>query len=117
MLGKLKTNGNKYYQFYEDYNVYQARCKASDPAGYDVVFNDKTDNVQGDVEMMSSNVKGDIEDEIDKDTLDSDDDNLEENDDIEYETKDRVKKYQFEYKNPYAWQTSILRYPLMKPTL
>ena len=40
-------NGNTYYQFYEDYNVYQARCKSSDPAGHDVVFNDETDGVQG----------------------------------------------------------------------
>ena len=46
---------------------------------------------------MSSNVTDNMEDEIDKDMLDCDDDSLEEEDDIGYETKDPVKKYQFEY--------------------
>ena len=27
MLEKLKRNGNTYYQFYDDYNQYQSRCK------------------------------------------------------------------------------------------
>ena len=40
MLEKLKRNGNKYYQFYDDFNQYHARCKESDPAGYRVMFND-----------------------------------------------------------------------------
>ena len=50
MLEKLKKNGNKYYQFYDDYNQYQARCKESDPDGYNVVF--KVD-VEDDVEKMN----------------------------------------------------------------
>ena len=47
MLEKLKRNKNPYYQFYEDYNEYQARCRTSDPKGYNVVFqdDDKTDEI------------------------------------------------------------------------
>ena len=31
MLTKLKENGNKYYQFFEDYNTYHERCRQTDP--------------------------------------------------------------------------------------
>jgi hypothetical protein len=90
MLEKLKKNGNKYYQFYDDFNQYRARCKESDPVGYDVVFKD-------DVEKMNI-VEIEVQDEIEKEVQDcDDDDNDAEKDDIEYETKDPVKKYQFEY--------------------
>ena len=33
ILRKLKNSGNPHYQFYDDYNAYQARCKAADPTG------------------------------------------------------------------------------------
>ena len=38
MLSKLNHKGNPHYQFYDDYHVYQVRCKHSDPIGHDVVF-------------------------------------------------------------------------------
>ena len=98
MLEKLKRSGNKYYQFYEDLNQYQARYKELDPIGYAVLFND---DVEGDVEKMDDiamEVHDEVLEEIDKDLVDSDgDDNEAEKDDIEYETKDPVKKYLFEY--------------------
>ena len=47
-------NGNKYYQFYYDYNEYQERCKISDPAGYEALINVETDEVQGEVEFKST---------------------------------------------------------------
>ena len=98
MLHKLKRNGNKYYQFYDDYNQYQSRCKDSAPIGYDIVF---TDDIEDDVEMMRAAAK-DVQDEVlnemENEVLDSDDDDIEEKkDEIEYETKDPVKRYQFEY--------------------
>ena len=98
MLDKLKTYGNKYYQFYEDYSHYQERCKESDPTGYDVLFKD---NVECDVKNMSDvamELKDAVLDTLDSsDDSDDDDDNMAMKDNIEYETKDAVKKYQFEY--------------------
>ena len=41
MLEKLKTSKNPHYQFYEDYNMYQDRCKRTDPTGFNVVFQDE----------------------------------------------------------------------------
>ena len=92
MLEKSKRNGNKYYQFYDNYNQYQARCKESDQVGYDVVFGDE---VEKDEEKMNIEDR-EVQDEIDNEGQD-DEDNDSEKDDIEYETKDPVKKYQFEY--------------------
>ena len=40
MLDKLKSNKNPHYQFCDDYNTYQNRCKATDPTGYTVMFQD-----------------------------------------------------------------------------
>ena len=100
MLDKLKKNGNKYYQFYDDYNDYQERCKISDPAGYEALINDEIDEVQGKVEAMSSKVQDTMLDEITRETLISDDDeNNEEKEEIEYERNDPIKKFQFEYNN------------------
>ena len=39
MLSKLKKCKNPYYQFYDDYNAYKERCQASDPEGYETIFN------------------------------------------------------------------------------
>ena len=104
MLNKLKESGNKYYQFFDDFQEYEARCKETDPTGYDVVFADderETDELEINLEKMdrkANNPQHELQDEIDKEALDSDDDECaEEKDDIEYETKDVVKRYQFEY--------------------
>ena len=103
VLEKLKSKGNPYYQFYDDHNEYKTRCKMSDPVGYDVMFYEN-DSVQGDIDEMvidieSTNITDEIEKEkLHKDALDSDDaGEIEERDEIEYKTKDPVKKYQFTY--------------------
>ena len=44
----------------------------------------------------ANNHQHEVQDEIDKNVLD-DDENAEEKDEIEYETKDAVKKFHFEY--------------------
>ena len=87
MLSKLKQKGNPHYQFYDDYHMYQARCKQSDPIGHDVLFDsDKNDDVQGNVEALNPNEIKEVLDEIETDEIQN-----EEEDEIEYETKDPVK--------------------------
>ena len=83
MLRKLKTNGNPYYQFYDDYNVYHERCKSEDPVGYDVV-------------LKKEEVKEDKDDIPEKILLENTDCEGEENEEENtLKTKDPVKKYQF----------------------
>ena len=100
MLDKLKRKRNKHYQFFDDYNTYEARCKETDPNGYTAIFQDE---LEINLEKMNSKAydhQHEVQDEIGKDILDSDDDDVEnaqEKDNIEYETADVVKKYQFEY--------------------
>ena len=60
------------------------------------MFNDDHDNVHADVEVMN-NMAMPFNDEIEKEVMSDEEENDEEKDDIEYETKDPVKKYQFEY--------------------
>ena len=99
MLNKLKEHGNKYYQFYDDFNDYQTRCKEDDPNGYEVMF--KPDNdVLEEVEVMNykaEEVNVEVVDEIENEDIIDDDNDIEQKDNTEYETKDPVKKYQFEY--------------------
>ena len=54
MLEKLRKNKNPYYKFYDDYNVYQERCRSADPTGYDVIFNQDYDVIHDieDIEQM-----------------------------------------------------------------
>ena len=97
MMEKLKKYKNPHYQFYDDYNNYQARCLETDPEGYKIIFNDdineELDNIDGsqlkelidEIEMEAKNVKEEEEE------------NLDEKEDLEFETKDPVKKYQFKY--------------------
>ena len=98
MLDKLKRSGNKYYKFYDDYNQYHERCKETDPNGYNVLFVDDVEEV---VEKMN-NVGIDVEDEMAEETGEvtlksNEDDNDSRKEEIEYQTKDPVKRYQFEY--------------------
>ena len=70
MLNKLKQSGNKHYQFHDDFNEYQVRCRESDPHGYNEVFG-VTDDVEESIEAMGSTSK-DVCDEMldDKDDKD-----------------------------------------------
>ena len=40
MLEKLKSNKNPHYQFYDDFNNYQNRCKTTDQESYSAIFPD-----------------------------------------------------------------------------
>ena len=97
MLEKLKRNKNPYYQFYEDYNEYQARCRTSDPTGYNVVFqdDDKTDEIV-DIDDKTECIVNDAL-SIDDDSGIEDGACEEEEEEKEINTKDPVKRYQFKY--------------------
>ena len=43
MLQLLKKAGNIHYQFYDDYNVYQEKCKNEDLKGYNIIFEEETE--------------------------------------------------------------------------
>ena len=100
MLEKLKQSGNPYYQFYDDYQTYQDKCKAEDPAGHDIIFKTEDDTNDDIFENLDLANYFDIADNV-KTTEDTqndsnDDSDKEENDEIEYITKDSVKKWHFE---------------------
>ena len=82
MLDKLKRHRNKHYQFFDDYNSYESRCKETDPTGYNVVFEEKSndnDDLDFDLEMMNGNPddhQHEVQDEIGKEILDSDDEEV-----------------------------------------
>ena len=103
MLDKLKKAGNPYYQFHDDLNTYEERCKESDPDGHEVVF-PKHDDLEEDMGGMLIAGMTVVDDEIienkeldsddDSDGDDSDDDsNDESKEEKEYITKDPVRKY------------------------
>ena len=118
MLNKLKEKGNKYYQFFDDYHEYETRCKETDPTGYDVVFPDEDDWDELEIDFeendgKANNHQHEVQDEIDNDVQCSDDDeNAEEKDNIEYETKDAIKKFHFEYNKSLCMSN---KYPEISP--
>jgi hypothetical protein len=74
MLELLKRSRNKHYQFYDDYNVYEERCRKQDFKGYRMVFDEGIDII--------------------KDIDSTDEVTVEEILETEYLTKDTVRKYQ-----------------------
>ena len=46
MLELLKRSKNRHYQFYDDYSVYEERCKKQDFTGYTMVFDDNIEVIQ-----------------------------------------------------------------------
>ena len=102
MLDRLKQSGNPYYQFYDDYQSYQDKCQRQDPNGHDIIFlpDANDDEINEKLEKAEySNVRDNLENDT-KDQGDSDDDDdlkMEEKQEIEYMTKDAVKKWHFDY--------------------
>ena len=45
-LEKLQKYKNPHYKFYDDYKIYQERCKEDDPLGYEVVFEQDYDVIK-----------------------------------------------------------------------
>ena len=75
MLELLKKSKNRHYQFYDDYNVYEERCKSQGMRGYTMVFDESIATIR------------------DIDT-DEEEPNADEVLEKEYLTKDPVRKYQ-----------------------
>ena len=96
VLEKLKENKNPYFQFYDDYNVFEKRCLENDPKGYEFSFGkSKLDVLEESLESIKRNDNSDLSDEFYSESNDSDDP---ETDDSEYALKnDVVRKYHFEY--------------------
>ena len=74
--------------------MYQDRCRTADPVGYEVVFNQDYDIIQDleDIETVDDNPADEIPDDIPEENTDKPD-----KDEIEFMTKDPVKKFQFKY--------------------
>ena len=108
MLDLLRTSGNPHYQIHDEFNTYEERCREIDPEGYKVVFS-INDELEECMEVMPNTLNGKFNDEIsrrintevdsgdDSDGQDSDDDDEDLKDEVEYITKDPVRKYQFDY--------------------
>ena len=94
VLEKLKKSKNPHYKFYDDYNVYQERCKEDDPLGYEVIFEQDYDVIR-DLEDVQKIPEGSNSNEISEDPKEEED--AAQKDEIEFITKDPVKKYQFKY--------------------
>ena len=97
MLDKLKSNKNPHYQFYDDYNTFQNRCKATDLNGYDVIFQD---DINEDLPPVDGEHLDDLIDEVDMKTNpdpEKEEENIEKEEEIELNTKDPVKRFQFIY--------------------
>ena len=96
MLSKLKKSKNPHYKFYDDYNVYQGRCKTADPVGYEVLFNQDYDDIQdlADVARMDD---GEMQNSEEFTNNKEDHENEAEKDETELVSKDPIKKYQFKY--------------------
>ena len=78
MLEKLRKAGNPYYQFHDDFNTYEERCKVNDPEGHGVIF-PNNDELKENMDILPNSRKGDTIDELTPDShdkLDSDNDTV-----------------------------------------
>ena len=96
MLEKLKKNKNPYYQFYDSFNEYENRCKAMDPSGYEVVFEQDYDiiedlkDINDKIDLSSKKATNGISENIMDEGYTSE--NVSEDDEIEQLVNDPVKK-------------------------
>ena len=94
MLDTLKKSGNPYYQFYDDYQTYQEKCKTEDPSGHNLIFkldDDTNDELLENLDQAKYCNLDDKVTELPQAENDSDDDeDQEEKDESRYITKDAV---------------------------
>ena len=90
-LHYLKNVGNKFYQFFDNLSEFLQRCKEKDPEGL-MLIHPEEDNLAEN--LVSCIEKQEPEDEIDNET---DSETEQEKEDLEYRTKDPVRKQQFDY--------------------
>ena len=96
----LKNSGNPYYQFDNNLNDYEQRCKDQDVNGHQLLFGDDTsekvtveERTESEKDSESSSSKPDNKnlDCTDNEDLDSNDE------EITYVTKDPIRKHQFDH--------------------
>ena len=84
MLKKLKSNRNPHYQFYDDYNTYQERCKTTDSLTYNTIFSDDLIELLDPIDAIHSDK---LKDELDTELKDNEEkESEEEKDEIELKT-------------------------------
>ena len=105
MLQLLKKAGNIHYQFYDDYNIYQERCKNEDLKGYSIIFEEYTELM-----IDLSEKKTDQQGKLLRDTEEVSIQEIIEN---EYLKKDPVRRYQFEDYNKSLCMSNM--YPEVDP--
>ena len=67
MLELLKKAGNIHYQFYDDFNVYTARCRKEDFKGYNIIFDEDTElmkDITGSNKQTNIRTLENLEDEV-----------------------------------------------------
>jgi hypothetical protein len=82
---------NKYYQFYDDLNMFMERCEETDPEGFRLIHPAADELIEN---LESCQDKKNPEDELNEESGSDQEAEKEEN---EYRTKDVVRKYQFDY--------------------
>ena len=89
-LDLFKTKGHPYYQDVLSPDQYQLKCAQSDPAGFAALFPDQVEHEQQ--QPMDTDPETSEEGDQQADCPDGDD-----QDEIDYQTKDPVRKHQFSY--------------------
>ena len=101
---------NKNYQFFDNVDIYIKRCQEFDPKGLKLLVSEEDELTEI---LNSCNNKYQIEDEVDieekKDSEQPDDETDDEKDEIEYQTKDPVRKHQFDYDKTTCMTQSFLK--------
>ena len=106
MLDRLRSAGNPYYKFYDDYEAYENKCMVEDPVGHSVMFRveeDEDDEIFEKLDLanyfeLSDHIEKETDKEEDKGNEEKEEEKeADEKEEIEYLTKDAVRKWQFDY--------------------
>ena len=102
LLDLLKRSGNKYYQAYDDYNVYAERCKKFDSPGHALVFEEE-------VELMEDLTQNQTENEIQVENEVFEDEKRHK----DWMEKDSIRRFQFRDHNQSVFVSHM--YPETRP--
>ena len=87
-IEKAKGSGNPYYQDVSTFETYQHRCSKTDKLGYNLVFGDGDNDEAQEEDVQTISDENITDDKLIDEILED-----------EYEAKDSVKKFQFQYNN------------------
>ena len=84
----MKKSGHPYYQFYDDLNSYQKKCKDQDEQGHQLIFgDDDCDDSDSEDECMETEKEADIDAEVDE------------------QSKDTIRRHQFDHNKNIQYMT------------